>query len=214
MGYLPEAILNYIALLGWCPKESENEFFTLPELEALFTIDAVSKSPSVFDYEKLLWFNGEYIRRLPEEKYLALAEAYLPELPDHINRRRLLALLSGRIQCFSEIPEKIGFFLALPDYTAELFPNKKNKVTPENTPALLSLAREALEDVAVWDNDTLFATLSEKAQAAEVKAGALFWCIRIAVSGQAVTPGGATELMEVLGRRESLSRLDTAIAKF
>ncbi len=214
MGYLPEAILNYIALLGWCPKESENEFFTLSELEELFTIDAVSKSPSVFDYEKLLWFNGEYIRRLPEERYLALAEPYLPALPANINRERLLSLLAGRISCFSEIPEKIGFFLALPDYTAELFPNKKNKVTAENAPALLQLALSALADVTAWDNDTLFATLSEKAAEAEVKAGALFWCIRIALSGQAVTPGGATELMEVLGREESLARLTLATEKF
>ena len=214
-GYLPEAILNYIALLGWCPKESETEFFTLRELEEAFTIDAVSKSPSVFDYEKLLWFNGEYIRKLPEDKYLALAEGYLPgDLPENIDRRKLLMLLAGRISRFSEIPEKIGFFRALPDYTAELFPNKKNKVTAENAPVLLAAAREALAAVSAWDNDTLFAALSAKAGEAGFKAGALFWCIRIAVSGQAVTPGGATELMEVLGREESLARLAVAAEKF
>lgn len=214
-GYLPEAILNYIALLGWCPKESENEFFTLAELEELFTIDGVSKSPSVFDYEKLLWFNGEYIRRLAPERYLALAATYLPDdLPQNVDRTALLTLLAGRISCFSEIPEKVSFFRALPEYGAELFPNKKNKVTPENAPALLELAEGTLTGVEAWDNDTLFATLSQSAEEAGIKAGALFWCIRIAVSGQAVTPGGATEIMTVLGREESLTRLAAARKKF
>ena len=214
-GYLPEAILNYIALLGWCPKESENEFFTLAELEELFTIDAVSKSPSVFDYEKLLWFNGEYIRKLPFDKYRELAAPYLPgDLPANIDREKLLALLAGRISCFSEIPEKIGFFYSLPDYGADLFPNKKNKVTAENAPLLLAAAERVLSDVTVWDNDTLFETLSALAEAEGVKAGAIFWCLRIAVSGQAVTPGGATEIMEVLGREESMARLAISRNKF
>ena len=214
-GYLPEAILNYIALLGWCPKESENEFFTLAELENLFTIDAVSKSPSVFDYEKLLWFNGEYIRRLPFERFVELATPYMPtDLPSNINKEKLLALLAGRISCFSEIPEKIAFFRALPEYDVSLFPNKKNKVTPELCPTLLSAAIEAIKEIEVFDNDTLFAKLSAVAEAAGVKAGAIFWCVRIAVSGQTVTPGGATEIMEVLGREESLARLCTALAKF
>ena len=214
-GYLPEAILNYIALLGWCPKDSENEFFTLAELEELFTIDAVSKSPSVFDYEKLLWFNGEYIRKLPFDKYRELAAPYLPgDLPANIDREKLLALLAGRISCFSEIPEKIGFFYSLPDYGADLFPNKKNKVTAENAPLFLAAAERVLSDVTVWDNDTLFETLSALAEAEGVKAGAIFWCLRIAVSGQAVTPGGATEIMEVLGREESMARLAISRNKF
>ena len=214
-GYLPEAILNYIALLGWCPKENENEFFTLAELEELFTIDAISKSPSVFDYEKLLWFNGEYIRKLPRERYLALAAPYLPaELPDTVNREKLLSLLAGRISCFSEIPEKVAFFSALPAYESDLFLNKKNKVTAENAPLLIAAAREVLSGIQSFDNDTLFAALSEKAEALGVKAGSLLWCVRIAVSGQAVTPGGATEIMEVLGREESLARLAFAAEKF
>ncbi len=214
-GYLPEAILNYIALLGWCPKESENEFFTLAELESLFTIEGVSKSPSVFDYEKLLWFNGEYIRRLPFARFCELAMPYLPvELPASIDREKLLALLSGRISVFSEIPEKVAFFCALPDYDATLFPNKKNKVTPELCLPLLSAAEEALTALTSWDNDTLFAALSAVAEDKGVKAGAIFWCLRIAVSGQVVTPGGATEIMEVLGRDESLARIAIAKAKF
>ena len=214
-GYLPEAILNYIALLGWCPKESENEFFTLAELEELFTIDAVSKSPSVFDYEKLLWFNGEYIRKLPTEKYMELATPYLPtDLPANIDREKLLMLLAGRISCFSEIPEKIGFFYEVAPYEADLFPNKKNKVTPENAKSLLELALNTVSGVAEFTNDALFAALGAAAEAAGVKAGAIFWCIRIAVSGLSVTPGGATEIMEVLGREESIARLSAALLKF
>ncbi len=214
-GYLPEAILNYIALLGWCPKESENEFFTLEELESLFTIEGVSKSPSVFDYEKLLWFNGEYIRRLPFAKFCELATPYLPaDLPASIDREKLLALLAGRVSVFSEIPEKVAFFSALPAYEPSLFPNKKNKVTPELCLPLLTAAEEALTALTTWDNDTLFTTLSAVAEAQGVKAGAIFWCLRIAVSGQAVTPGGATEIMEVLGQKESLARLAVAKAKF
>ncbi len=214
-GYLPEAILNYIALLGWCPKESENEFFTLEELEKLFTIDGVSKSPSVFDYEKLLWFNGEYIRRLPFPKFCELAAPYMPaDLPATVDQEKLLALLAGRISCFSEIPEKVAFFRELPAYDVSLFPNKKNKVTPELAPTLLAAAEEALSALTAWDNDTLFAALSAVAEAAGVKSGAIFWCVRIAVSGQTVTPGGATEIMEVLGREESLARLAAARAKF
>lgn len=213
-GYLPEAIINYIALLGWCPKESESEFFTLKELEELFTIEAVNKSPAVFDYEKLLWFNGEYIRRLPFPDFEKKVAPYLPALPAGIDREKLLRLLSTRLSKLSEAGEKIGFFLSLPAYGPELFPNKKNKVTSENAAALLALAEKTVRAVAADDftNDTLFAALSEAAEEAGVKSGAIFWCARIALSGQTVTPGGATEIMEVLGKEESLARLEKALA--
>ena len=144
-----------------------------------------------------------------------LAAPYLPDdLPAHIDREKLLTLLSGRIAVFSEIPEKIGFFLALPEYDVGLFPNKKNKVTLEACLPLLTAAEEALAALPSWDNDTLFAALSTLAETMGVKAGAIFWCLRIAVSGQVVTPGGATEIMEVLGQTESLSRIAAAKAKF
>ncbi len=210
-GYLPEAILNYIALLGWCPKESESEFFTLRDLEGLFTIDAVSKSPSVFDYEKLLWFNGEYIRKLPFNVFCEKVAPYLPtSLPANIQKEKLLALLAGRLHKLSEIGEMMAFFLALPAYEKELFVNKKNKVTLENAPSVLALSEEAVRAVDDFTNDSLFAALAAAAEAAGLKAGTLFWCIRIALSGQAVTPGGATEIMEVLGKEESLARLSLA----
>ncbi len=210
-GYLPEAILNYIALLGWCPKESESEFFTLSDLEGLFTIDAVSKSPSVFDYEKLLWFNGEYIRKLPFEVFSEKVMPYLPaDIPANIDQEKLLALLAGRLHKLSEIGEMMAFFLALPTYEKELFVNKKNKVTLENAPTVLALAEEAVKKVDDFTNDALFSALSAVAEEAGLKAGTLFWCIRIALSGQAVTPGGATEIMEVLGKEESLARIALA----
>ncbi len=213
-GYLPEAILNYIALLGWCPKQTESEFFTLDELAALFSIDGVNKSPAVFDYEKLLWFNGEYIRKLAPADFAAKVAPYLPELPAHLDREKLLALLSGRLSKLSEASEKVAFFLALPAYTAELFPNKKNKVTPESAPILLRAAEEALCDLDEWNNDSLLTALTAVAEAQGVKTGAIFWCVRIAVSGQAVTPGGATEIMEVLGKEESLRRIAVGLSKF
>ncbi len=210
-GYLPEAILNYIALLGWCPKESETEFFTLRELESLFTIDAVSKSPSVFDYEKLLWFNGEYIRKLPFDVFCEKVAPYLPaDIPANIDQEKLLALLAGRLHKLSEAGETMAFFLSLPPYEKELFVNKKNKVTLENAPAVLALSEEALQKVEDFTNDSLFTALSAVAEEAGLKTGTLFWCIRIALSGQSVTPGGATEIMEVLGKQESLARIALA----
>ena len=214
-GYIAEAIINYIALLGWCPKGTENEFFTLNEMIRVFTVDGINKSSAVFDYEKLLWFNGEYIRRMTSAEF---KNAALPFLGEHSlsdeKLTKILALVQPRIEKLSEIPEKIGFFLALPDYDPEaLFPNKKNKVTLDNASALLAAASDALFAVSDFTNDALFAALGAKAEKLSVKAGALLWCVRVAVSGQAVTPGGATELLEVLGREESLSRINIAQQK-
>ena len=128
-GYLPEAVINYLALLGWCPKNSETEFFTLDELKAIFTIDGVSKSPSVFDYEKLLWFNGEYIHKLDKEKFNELVAPFIKtEIPASINKDKMLELLRTRISKLSEMDERMAFFISLPDYDKELFLNKKNKI--------------------------------------------------------------------------------------
>lgn len=209
-GYLPEAIVNYIALLGWCPKgeESEKEFFTPEELRAAFSVSAINKSPAVFDYDKLLYFNGEYIKRLPDGEFLAKAENFLKsEIPLHISKEKMLLLLHGRIQKFTEIEDKIGFFLALPDYESALFFNKKNKVSEELAKEILVKAIPALEAVDTWNNDTLYAALLALAEEMGVKSGAVLWCLRIAAAGLAVTPGGATEIMEVLGKEETLRRL-------
>lgn len=214
-GYLPEAIVNYIALLGWCPKNSESEFFTLSELEKEFSIEGVSKSPSVFDFDKLLWFNGEYIRKMPFEDFKLAVEPFIKsELPESINKEKMLTLLSSRLDKLSSIEEKISFFIALPEYEAELFVNKKNKVTLENAPVILREALATLEAQDKFDNDSLYASLVSLAEKLEIKSGTLMWCIRIAVSGMTVTPGGATEIMEVIGKEEAVSRIKKALAKF
>ena len=214
-GYLPEAIINYISLLGWCPKQSETEFFTLDELKAAFTIDGVSKSPSVFDFEKLLWFNGEYIHKLDDAKFNELVAGFIKtEIPENINREKMLALLKTRMSKLSEIDEKMAFFIALPEYEKELFLNKKNKIADfEIVKTVLTEAKAILEGVQSFDNDTLFASLMPIAEKLAIKTGTLMWCVRIAVSGMAATPGGATEIMEVIGKEESLSRIDKAIEK-
>ena len=214
-GYLPEAILNYIALLGWCPKGGEQEFFTLDELKAAFTIDGVSKSPSVFDFEKLLWFNGEYIHKLDDADFAdKVADFIKSEIPANINREKMLALLKTRISKLSDMDEKMAFFITLPEYEKELFLNKKNKISDfEIVKTVLTEAKGVLAKVASFDNDTLFAALMPIAEKLAIKTGTLMWCIRIAVSGLSATPGGATEIMEVIGKDESLTRIDIALAK-
>ena len=214
-GYLPEAIINYIALLGWCPKHSETEFFTLDELKNVFTIDGVSKSPAVFDFEKLLWFNGEYIHKLTEDKFEELVTPFITaDIPANINLKKMLNLLRTRISKLSEINEKMSFFLSLPEYEKELFLNKKNKISEYETVKLvLSSAREILANVESFDNDTLFAALTPLTESLGLKTGTIMWCVRIAVSGMTATPGGATEIMEVIGKEESLNRIDSALNK-
>ena len=212
-GYLPEAVINYIALLGWCPKNSESEFFDLEGLKAAFTIDGVSKSPAVFDFEKLLWFNGEYIHKLEDGEFLKRVSGFIKsEIPENINREKMLALLKTRISKLSEMDEKMAFFLALPEYEKELFLNKKNKIADfEIVKTVLTEAKAVLADVASFDNDTLFTALMPISEKLGIKTGTLMWCIRIAVSGMAATPGGATEIMEVIGKAESLARIEKAL---
>ncbi len=214
-GYLPEAVVNYIALLGWCPKQSETEFFTLKELKSLFTIDGVSKSPAVFDFEKLLWFNGEYIHRLDDEEFKKLSEKFIKtDIPADINKDKLLSLLKTRVSKLSELDDKMAFFISLPEYDKELFFNKKNKISDLNTVlTVLNEAKSILTGIDSFDNDTLFSALAPLCEKLSMKTGAIMWCIRIAVSGMAATPGGATEIMEVIGKTESLARIDSAIEK-
>ena len=214
-GYLPEAILNYIALLGWCPKQSETEFFNLDELKAAFTIDGVSKSPAVFDFEKLLWFNGEYIHKLTDADFTAKVAPFIKsDIPASINREKMFALLKTRISKLSEIDERMSFFLALPEYDTEIFLNKKNKITELNTvKTVLTEAKNIVTSLDAFDNDSVFAALAPLAEKLSIKLGAVMWCVRIAVSGMTATPGGATEIMEVIGKDESLARLESALSR-
>lgn len=210
-GYLPQAVLNYIALLGWCPKDNNQEIFTLEELQQSFSVDAISKSPSIFDYDKLNWFNSEYIKALPPAEF---AERALPQLkeicPDYVALDKLAALLHTRVNTFAEISGMVDFIAAKLPFDAALYTNKKNKTTPKLCAKVLSDVRPLLA-AAEWQNDKLFALLKDYAAASGVKAGAVMWAVRVAVARKGVTPGGATELLEVLGREESLARIDQAL---
>lgn len=211
-GYLPEAIVNYIALLGWSPKDTTEEFFTLEELKQMFSMDGLSKSPAVFDYEKLKWFNGEYIKKMPVDAYRERAVPILEEIcPPGTDREKLAELLRTRIATFGEIPERAAFAAERIPLDESLFTNKKNKTTPELCREMIAGCLPLLEGVEQWDNDTLFVVLKQFAADNGYKAGAVMWAVRIAVARLAVTPGGATELMEVFGKAETLERLQEAV---
>ncbi len=214
-GILPETIVNYIALLGWCPKDVQQEIFSLDDLKRIFTLDGISKSPAVFDFEKLLWFNGEYLRAMSDADFLSYAESFIQSnIPQSIDKTKMLTLLKTRIGKLTELDEKMAFFLALPDYDKELFLNKKNKITEfETVKTVLCAAKDILSSVSSFDNDTLFSALAPLNEQLSLKTGVIMWCIRIAVSGLSATPGGATEIMEVIGKEQTLARIDSALAK-
>ena len=213
-GYLAPVITNYIALLGWCPKDNR-EIFSLKELEEAFSIDGISKSPAVFDYDKLLWFNGEYIRKMSGEEFRTAAMPYYKEIFGDAEKPYdvLDAILQPRILKFKEIPSLLGFFKELPEYSADLFINKKSKATLENAPVMLRAAIETLSAIENWQVDTIHDALIALAQSLEVKNGTLLWPVRIAAAGQTVTPGGAMEILAVLGKEEALRRLQLGLQK-
>lgn len=213
-GYLPEVITNYIALLGWCPKETR-EVFSLRELEEHFSIDGISKSPAVFDYDKLLWFNGEYIRAMDQARFRKLAmPAYGEVFGDKVVPYEVLdEILQPRITKFNEITGLLHFFRELPDYSAELFVNKKSKTNLENSPVMLKAAVEALTVLEDWSMTGLHDALIALAGKLEVKNGTLLWPVRIAAAGVTVTPGGAMEILAVLGKEEALKRLNIGLQK-
>ena len=213
-GYLPHAIINYMAFTGWCPKDTNEEFFTMEELEKIFSIDGISKSPAVFDYDKLLWFNSHYIKELPLAEFMEKAKPfYEPELAPYADNERLAGMIQSRISVFPEVNEKAEFLKGLPDYDTQLFVNKKNKTTIEQCADIIEYSLPKLREVSDWSNDSLFELLKGIAEEKGVKAGAVMWAVRIGVSGLAVTPGGATELMEILGKDESIKRLETSLAR-
>ena len=213
-GFLPEAIINYIALLGWAPKDNR-EMFTLSDLVENFSIDGISKSPAVFDYDKLERFNGEYIKAMNVEEFAKVSEPYFRQaLGDkELDYIKLASILQQRTTRLTQIPEKIAFFAELPDYEKELFVNKKSKTNLDNTPGLLKAGIDALEALSEWNHDSIHDCLIGLAQKLEVKNGTAMWPVRIAASGMTVTPGGAVEILDILGREESLSRLHKGLDK-
>ena len=213
-GYLPQAIINYVALLGWCPSDNQ-EMFTLDELTRAFSIDGISKSPSIFDYDKLEWFNGEYIRKMSPEEFTSYAMPYYKEAVTsrELPLDKLCGILQQRVTRFTQIPEMIDFFDKLPEYDAEMFVNKKSKTNLENAPVMLKAVTDRLTALESWDKDSIHDCLINLAQELEVKNGTVMWPARIAAAGKKVTPGGAVEILEILGRDESLARLNLGLKK-
>ena len=213
-GYLPQTIVNYIALLGWCPKGTE-EIFTLEELCHSFSIDGISKSPAVFDYDKLTWFNGEYLRAMTAEEFTKTAMPYYRQAfgEKEVNWQVLTSILQPRVTKLTQIPEMVGFLNELPEYPVEFFVNKKSKTTLENSGPVLEAAIKLLEGIEDWSLDTLHESLIGLAQQLEIKNGTLLWPVRIAAAGMLVTPGGAMEILTILGKEESIRRLKLGLEK-
>lgn len=213
-GYLPDAIINYIALLGWCPKENR-EIYTLEELTKVFDISGISKSPSVFDYDKLEWFNSEYIKNMSEDEFIEVSMPYFKEaLGDmDIDYHKLASILQQRTTKLTEIPEKIEFFKELPNYNKEIYVNKKSKTNFENAPVMLKAVYDELTSLESWNHDTIHDALIGLAEKLEVKNGTVMWPCRISVAGKLVTPGGAVEILDILGREESLRRIEIGLNK-
>lgn len=212
-GYLKEAIINYIALLGWSPG-GEQEIFTLEELIEAFSLEGLNKSPSIFDTEKLTWMNGEYIRALSPEVFLEKAMPYFKEVfgEKEVDFARIASLIQPRLTVLTEIPEKVAFFAEMPAYDIDLYTHKKMKTTPETSLPILEAAQTVLSVIAPFTNDEIYAGLTGLAEGLEVKSGQVLWPVRIAITGMGVTPGGATEIAEILGKEETLRRLGISIA--
>lgn len=209
-GYLPAAILNYIALLGWNPG-TEQEIFSLKELEEVFDEKRLNKSPAIFDIAKLKWMNGCYIRALSFEEFHKLAEKeYDKFLTRSVNREALSKVLQPRVETLADIAEAASFIETLPEYSEELFINKKMKTDVEIAKKSLVLAIPALEGLNNWTNEGLFECLKAVAQENGLKNGQVLYPVRIALTGLETTPGGASEIAEVLGKEETLKRLKSA----
>ena len=210
-GYLTEAILNYVALLGWSPRgeQAEREVFSLTELAEVFDIAGISKSPAIFDIEKLTHFNALYLRAMSPEDFAKAAEPYIRSTvkDEHLSVSGIAALLQARCEKLTEIPEKVAFFQELPDYDGSLFTNKKSKCTPEVAKEMLSAAIVVLGAVHTWNEGNIRDVLTGLAEGMQVKNATVMWPVRIAAAGQAVTPGGAVEICQILGRDECLWRL-------
>ena len=207
-GYLKDAILNYVALLGWNPGD-EREFFTLPELVEAFSLKGLSKSPAIFDPAKLTWMNAEYIRRLTPEQYTKEALPWYAKAGvAGMDLAVLCRILQPRTEVFGQLPEMVDFLVALNEgYDVELFTNKKSKTDAEVSGAVLDMVIPALAALPEWTEEALHGALIGMAEANAMKNGTLLWPVRIALAGRAVTPGGAIEIAFLLGRDEALRRL-------
>ena len=207
-GYLTDAVINYVTLLGWSPG-GEREIFSLDELREIFSISGISKSPAIFDIEKLRYFNAAYIRAMSPEAFAAVAEPWIRRAVKNpaIDAGAVSALLQQRTEVLTEIPEKVDFFDALPDYDTELFVHKKSKSDLASSKQMLEAVIPALEALDDWTDEAILGVMTALAESLAVKNAKLMWPVRIAAAGKAVTPGGAVEICRILGKDESLRRL-------
>ena len=214
-GFLPQAIINYIALLGWCPAgEYENrEIFSMDELIKAFDINGISKSPSVFDYDKLEWMNGEYIKLMGSDEFLSNAKPFYDELGIKEDMYALLEeILKPRITRFTQITEKLSFLKAYEQFDLSLFEHKKSKSTIESSKAILGDVIPLLSECN-WDRETITDVITGYAAQKEYKNALVMWPVRIAAAGVAVTPGGCAEVLLLLGKDESMRRLNEAYSR-
>ncbi|MEG2097548.1 MAG: glutamate--tRNA ligase [Pseudoflavonifractor sp.] len=211
MGYLSPAVVNYVALLGWSPRGavSEQEFFTLAELAQVFEIEGISKSPAIFDLEKLNYFNASYLRALSPEAFFAGAEPYLKAAVQSpgIDLKLIAPLVQPRCDTWKDIAPQVDFFDALPEYSNELYCHKKMKTDEANSLEALQLVLPVLEAIEPWSFEAIHDALIGLAERVELKNGRIMWPVRTALSGKAVTPGGAVELCHILGKAETLRRI-------
>lgn len=216
-GFLTEAILNYVALLGWSPRGelAEQEVFSLAELAKAFDLAGMSKSPAIFDIEKLTHFNALYLRAMAPEAFAAVAEPYIRSVVKDkaLSVPAIAGLLQARCERLTDIPEKVDFFQELPEYGLDLFTNKKSKTNPAVCKAMLEAAIPLLEGLADWSQEAIHDGLIALAEQLGVKNATLMWPVRIAAAGKAVTPGGAVEICRILGRDETIRRLKLGLAK-
>ena len=210
-GFVTEAVVNYVALLGWCP-EGTKEIFSLEELVKEFDYRHMSKSPAVFDIVKLKWMNGEYLKAMDFDRFYEMAEPYIKAVVKRdCDLKKIAALVKTRIEIFPDITEQIDFFEELPDYDVSMYCHKKMKTNEENSLKVLQDVLPLLENQEDFSNDALFELLKGYVDETGVKTGFVMWPVRTAVSGKQNTPGGATEIMEILGKEESLRRIRKGI---
>ncbi len=216
-GYLCPAVENYVTLLGWSPRGeyAEQEFFTLDELSGIFDIGGISKSPAIFDIEKLKYFNANYLRALSPEDFYKGAERYLKEAvkAPGIDHTLIAPLVQPRCDTWMDIAPQVDFFDTLPEYSNELYCHKKMKTDEENSLQALHLVLPVLEGLCDWTFESIHEALIDLAAKQELKNGRIMWPVRTALSGKAVTPGGAVELCHILGKTESLRRIQLGIAQ-
>ena len=213
-GYLTDAVINYVALLGWSPG-GEREIYTMDELREIFDISGISKSPAIFDIEKLRYFNSEYIRAMSPADFAELAKPYIRQAVknESYDAAAIAALLQQRTELLTDIPAKLDFFDVLPEYGVELFEHKKSKSDAASSLEALRAVIPAFEALESWTDEALLGAMVQLAEAQGVKNARVMWPVRIAAAGRAVTPGGAVELCRILGREETLRRLNIAVEK-